>query len=81
MCENDKLRISIEISALAECSIHHQEIFLNAEYTFEHFHFLKRVDSTKIEKNIDPSDLPPKTPQNGGGSDTLNGLDFGYVSR
>ena len=60
---------------------HPKFFFLNKEYTFEHFYFLNPINPSKIEKNIDPSDLPPKTPKNGGGSDTLNGLDFGYVSR
>ena len=81
LSENHKLKIFEEVSTLVEYSIHHPNFFLNSKLTFKHFYFLNHVNSTKIEKNIYPSDPPPKTPILGGGSDTLDGLDFGYVSR
>ena len=36
--------------------------FLNSKLTFKHFYFLNHVNSTKIEKNIYPSDPPLKPP-------------------
>ena len=55
LSKNPKLKIFIEISMLVEYSIHPQNFFLSSKYTFEHFYFLNHVNSTKIEKNIDPS--------------------------
>ena len=79
--ENHKLKIFVETSTLVEYSRHSPNFFLKSKCPIEQFYFLIHVSSTKIEKNIDPLYPFPKTPIWGKGSDTLNRLDFGYVSR
>ena len=78
--ENHKLKIFVETSTLVEYSRHSPNFFLKSKCPIEQFYFLIHVNSTKIEKNIDPLYHPLK-PSFWGGSDTLNRLDFGYVSR
>ena len=43
------------------------KFFLKSKHTFEHFYFLNHVHLSKIEKNIDVSDLFPQNCQKGGG--------------
>ena len=62
LSENHKLKIFEEVSTLVEYSIHPQNFFLNSKLTFKHFYFLNHVNSTKIEKNIYPSDPPLNLP-------------------
>ena len=77
--QNHENLFFIEISMMTEYSTHSEKNFSSPKYDEEHFHFLNHVNPTKIEENIGPSD-PPQKPQKGG-SDTVNRLDFGYVSR
>ena len=65
--ENHKFKIFVETSTLVEYSIQPQNFFLKSKHPIEHFYFLNHVHLSKIEKNIDVSDPPPKPTKRGGG--------------
>ena len=53
----------------------------DSKLTFNYIYFLNHANLSKNEENIGPLYPPPKTAKMEGGSDTVDCLYFGYVSR